>query len=439
MQTKKARKHKPSLLNRLTQPWPAWAKPLTLFLGGQWISMLGSSVVQFSIFWYILRSTNSGALLALGVACSFLPQALITPVAEAWAERFPRKRLIMIADFGIALATLAMATLYLTGNGSLEWLFVLSAVRGLGSGIHAPAVNAVLVQMTPPEHLPRVNSISTSLQTFTALIPPVVSAWMLSAMSLAYVFFLDVGTALVGSVLLGLIRLPKQTAPAEPPRRPWHSLREGWLYAWSTQPVRALLGFYLLAVLLTVPVSMLTPLIVQRAFGVDYWLLTELEIAYGLGAMLGGAFIALRGGWKNRARTLLIATVVLGALTALLGISAQFWLFLMVMAVIGFCVPQHSAPCLSLLQAQVDPAHASQVTGLLQMATTLCFPLGMALFGPIADGVPTALVFEIAGLLLLALAAWMALNKAFAATVKADEPAAKPRAIEDGSRGGSAC
>lgn len=409
-ETRNASQH--SLLRLIFQPWSPWTKRLALYLGGQWISLLGSSVVQFAIIWYILRSTNSGAMLAIGVICGFLPQVMVAPFAGAWAKRVGTKTLIACADALIALGTLAMALLYLSGYGSLGWLFALSAVRGAGAGIQTTAFGTVLPLLVPEEYLPRVIGVGSSAQSFAALIPPVISAWMLSGMSLAHIFFLDVATAAVGIALLLLIKLPGRPARGdETPSHPWREARETVRYAWGDRAVRAPLGFYALVMLLLVPVSMLSPLFVQRVFGADYWLLTELEIAYGIGAMLGGAWLAGLTRWKNRTHAMIAATLALAALTELLGLPMRFSLFLTAMGVIGACVPLFSAACISVLQASADPDRSAQVFALQETLATLCFPVGMALFGPMADAAPMRILFVAAGLALAAAGCWMAVSK----------------------------
>ena len=82
-----------------------------LFLASQAVTLLGSSIVQFAIIWYVTLETSSGGWVALLSAAAYIPQFLISFFAGVWADRYPRKRLIIAADGAIAIATLALVLL----------------------------------------------------------------------------------------------------------------------------------------------------------------------------------------------------------------------------------------------------------------------------------------------------------------------------------------
>ena len=76
-----------------------------LFLASQAVTLLGSSIVQFAIIWYVTLETSSGGWVALLSAVAYIPQFLISFFAGVWADRYPRKRLIITADGAIAMWT----------------------------------------------------------------------------------------------------------------------------------------------------------------------------------------------------------------------------------------------------------------------------------------------------------------------------------------------
>ena len=76
-----------------------------LFLASQAVSLLGSFIVQFAIISYVTLETESGGWVAMISAAAYIPQFLISFFAGVWADRYPRKRLIIAADGAIALAT----------------------------------------------------------------------------------------------------------------------------------------------------------------------------------------------------------------------------------------------------------------------------------------------------------------------------------------------
>jgi MFS family permease len=172
-----------------------WKKNITLFLISQGISLFGSMLVQYAIMWYIVLQTESGIMMTIYIAAGLLPTFFLSPFGGVWADRFDRKLLIILADSGIAAATLILAILFLTGYKEIWLLFAAAGIRAAGTGIHVPAVGAFIPQIVPGEKLTRVNGIAGSIQSIIMLISPMVSAALLTFASIELIFFIDVVTA----------------------------------------------------------------------------------------------------------------------------------------------------------------------------------------------------------------------------------------------------
>ena len=93
-----------------------WRNKVFLFLFIQSVSTLGSSVVSFSIFWYLTLEYSSGFIITALVLCIFIPQIIISIFAGVWADKYNKKYIIIPADSCIALATFAIAVFILAGN-----------------------------------------------------------------------------------------------------------------------------------------------------------------------------------------------------------------------------------------------------------------------------------------------------------------------------------
>ena len=113
----------------------------------------------------------------------------------------------MGADAAIALSTLALALIMMTGYDAVWLIFATMAVRSAGAGIQMPAVSALIPQITPTRNLIRVNGINGSIQSAMALLAPAAAgalyAWASAATggtaaSLIPIFFIDVVTAVIG-------------------------------------------------------------------------------------------------------------------------------------------------------------------------------------------------------------------------------------------------
>lgn len=181
-----------------------WKKRVVLFLTSQTISLFGSLLVQYAISWYITLRTQSAIMMTISIICGFLPTFFLSPFAGVWADRYNRKTLIILSDSLIAISTLFIAILFIMGYDSLWLLFLISAIRSVGAGVQTPAVNAFIPQIVPEDKLTKVNATNNSIQSMMMILTPILSGALLSIAPIEIIFFIDVVTALVGVLTLGL-------------------------------------------------------------------------------------------------------------------------------------------------------------------------------------------------------------------------------------------
>jgi DHA3 family macrolide efflux protein-like MFS transporter len=379
-----------------------WKKHVVLFISSQTLSLLGTSLVQYAIMWYITLNTKSGIFMTIAIICGFLPTFFLSPFAGVWADRYNRKNLIVIADSFIAISTFILAILFFTGYGSIWLLFVMSSFRAIGSAIQAPAVGAFVPQLVPEEQLTKVNGINGSIQSLIMLVSPILSGALLTMSKIEYIFFIDVITALIAVMILLTLVKTKSHAKAQDQKKVGYfkDLHEGLLYIKGHSYVMKFFVFCAIFFFLATPVAFLTPLQVTRTFGSDVWRLTAIEITFSLGMMLGGILIATWGGFKNRIVTMSLSSIMLGLSTFALGIIPNFWFYLFFMVVSGVFIPFFNTPSTVLLQEKVDKDFLGRVFGVMGMIGSSVMPIGMLIFGPASDIIKIEYLLIVTGLLM---------------------------------------
>jgi DHA3 family macrolide efflux protein-like MFS transporter len=377
-----------------------WRRDVSIFLGGQTVSLFGSMLVQYAVMWHLTLETKSGVVLALAAIFGFLPQAIVSIFGGVWADRLNRKMLIILADAAIAVTTLALALLMLSGVTDLWLIFVALAIRSTGAGIQMPAVSALIPQITPTQHLMRVNGINGSIQSAMALLAPAAAGAIYATASLTSIFFIDVVTAVIGVSLIATIAVPTLRDTKAEGASYFGDLVEGVKYIAHHAFVRWLLILFGIVFLLIVAPSYLTPLMVARTFGEEVWKLTVLEIAFSVGMVLGGIVIAVWGGTKNRVVMILASSAVFGLLSIAMGLSTNLWVFFSFMFLVGLAVPFFSTPSMTLLQETVEPERQGRVFGFVGIVMAVAMPVGMVIFGPLADQFSVESLLVVAGVLL---------------------------------------
>ncbi|MDR1919611.1 MAG: MFS transporter [Tannerellaceae bacterium] len=387
----------------------SWKRNTALFVTGQALSLFGTMVVQYAIMWHITLTTQSGTMMTLLTIAGFLPMFFISPFGGVWADRYNRKYIINIADGAIALASLIMAVLIMSGIDLVGILLACAAIRSFGQGVQTPAVGALIPQIVPQEHLTRINGLQSSIQSFIFLMAPMISAALMSFVSLEILFFLDVLTAAIGiSIVAFFVKVPQGEKPVaetgEAKGDYWHDLREGIRYIKQHGYISQLMALSAVFLFFFAPASLLTPLQVIRNFGHDVWRLSAIEVVFSAGVMLGGIWIAYWGGFKNRIYTMSLACLLCGLLVVGLGFAPYFWLYLAMMATLGMSFPLWNTPFMVLLQTTVEPAFMGRVFSVFSMISSTMMPLGMLVFGPLADAVSINILLVGTGLIVALLA-----------------------------------
>jgi DHA3 family macrolide efflux protein-like MFS transporter len=408
-----------SQLQQMDGTFDGWQKKTALFLSSQGLSLFGSMLVQYAIIWHVTLTTQSGSILTIATISGFLPQIVISLFAGVWADRYPRKFLIIGADLLTATSTLILAIFFLLGYQELWLLFLVSGIRSIGAGIQAPAVGALLPQIVPQDRLVKVNGINGTLQPFVMIVAPVVSGALLSFSRLEAIFFVDVVTAaLAVSLLLALKVPPHKKAASAQTTGYLDDLKAGLTYIGRTPTIKTLFIFFAAAFFFVAPAAFLSPLLVTRSFGDEVWRLTANEVSFFVGSIIGGVFMTAWGGFKNHFRTIGLSCVLWAILFAGLGFSRDFTLYLVIMFLAGIPMPMFNVPTTTLLQEMVEPDMQGRVFGVMQLIMTTVMPVGMLVFGPIADLISIEALLILSGLAMAGPGLWIFFNRQFQRSVQ---------------------
>ena len=380
-----------------------WKRKTLLFLASQCITLFGSMIVQMSIIWYVTLKTSSGGWIAAFTICSYLPQFLISFFAGVWADRYNRKKLIVLADGVITIATLIMFLVMPMISSDfvlLSALLVISIVRSIGAGVQTPAVNAVIPHLVPAEYLMKYNGINATIQSIVQFIAPAVAGTVLSIGTFRSTLFIDIVTALIGIGLLSCILLPKQEV-ANDNISVFSEIKAGIHYSFSDKMIGKILIVYGLFILLSVPAGFMSALLVSRVYGDVYWYLTAVELVGFAGMALGGVLMGMWGGFKSRFKTFAFGLLILSIMTIGMGITPYFVLYLAMMFVYSIALTIIQTATTTIIQENAQESMIGRVFGLMGAMYSGFLPVGMAVFGPLADVLPLQWVMVGSGIALV--------------------------------------
>lgn len=387
-----------------------WKKNTALFLTSQAISLFGSSVVSFAIVWFITRQTHSGLWVSLLTVSSYLPQFVVSFFAGVWADRYSRKKLIIAADTMIAAFTCLLVFLIpqFTNTGiMMAALIVISFIRSVGAGIQTPAVSAMIPSLVPEEKLMKINGYNASIQSAVQFAAPAAAGLVLSVMPLSAVLMIDIVTAVIGIGIFCFVSVPirEATEPLQNEKSGsmFSDMKKGFSYVLSEHRLKYLIFSYGLFILLCVPAGFLCSLYVTRYFSDSYIYLSSVELAGFAGMTAGGLIMASFAGKRDRMKIYGTGIAGFGILAVLLAATNIFPVYLSLMVVFGIILTVVQTASTTFLQENTREDMIGRVFGLFGSVYSLALPLGMIVFGPLADVISLKALMLVSGIVLVML------------------------------------
>ncbi len=394
--------------NTTATPYPHWKIRFFTIWTGQAISMLGSNVVNFAIVWYLTEKTGSATTLAIASLFSVLPGVFLSPFAGAWVDRNNRKSIMLFSDLFIGLGRLAGMFLFGAGLIQLWHIYLIIFLGSAASSFQQPAMAASTSLMVPKQHLSRVAGANQTLGGVIGIFGPPLGALLMSLMTVANIFFLDVLTMLIAVVPLVFIPIP------EPAKKPTGSskqgstfmadIRAGFDYVVTWPGLGLVLLMALIVNLMLSPAMSLLPLLVTRHFGGNEIQLATLNSTTGIGVVIGGLILSVWGGFSQRILTTFMGLVISGgAVTAIAFVSpGSFLLAVGLFALMALMMPLINGPLHATVQAAVQPEMQGRVFALMNTTSLLGAPIGLLAAGPASDWFGIQSWFLMAGLAMMA-------------------------------------
>jgi len=365
-----------------------WVGRFALFWGSQTISRFGGAFSGFALIWWVAQTYGTATSLATGVMISMLPGILLGPLIGTIVDRNNRKFFIILSE--VVQAVCAGALFVLAYYQMLEiWhLYTVMFINSLTGQFQYMAIMAATPMLVPTEHLQRVSGLSQLREGAVAIIAPPVGALMLEFIQLEGILMLEVVMSLVAAlIMLGIVVPNPPAKPVEEQVSVMADLRAGFRYVLGWPSLLALMSIAMVLNLLFNPAFALMPLLVKNVLQGGALQLAWLEMALGLGMIVGAVLLAAWGGFKRRIYTMVLGVLGMGIGAIVLARIEADGLYVAIasMALFGLVQPLANGPILAIIQARVAPEMQGRVMGFMGSMAGAIAPLGLLLAGPISD------------------------------------------------------
>jgi MFS transporter, DHA3 family, macrolide efflux protein len=393
----------------------AWKRPFFLFWTAQAFSQVGSGLASFALIWWMTETTGSATILATAAMVGLLPGVLLGPLAGTLVDRLNRKTVMIVSDAISALMAGLLVLLFWVQVIEIWHVYAIIAVRALAGAFQFPAMQSSTSLMAPTEQLARVAGLNQALQGVMMVATPAMGAMALSLLPLHQIMGIDVVTAAIAIGLLFVVHIPQPEVDLKAAERSvMQDMRAGLAYVLRWPALLSVMGIAALLNLVITPAFSLIPILVTQHFQGGAAQLAWMNVAYGLGFIVGGVLLGIWGGFKRRILTSMLGLAGLGLGTLLIGVSPgeAYGMALGGMMIVGIMNPLTNGPFFAILQSIVPPEMQGRVFTVLMSISMGMSPVGLIIAGPLADYFGVQIWYLIGAVVCLTMVAWILLSPA---------------------------
>ncbi|WP_411286875.1 MFS transporter [Phenylobacterium sp.] len=309
-----------------------------VFWGSRWTGSFASQIQSVAMGWHMYalaretRSVEESAFLVgmIGLA-AFLPVFLLTLPAGEAADRYDRKKVLLLCLTGEIASVLILAIATLNGQASVTLLLVIAALFGASRAFFAPANTALGPMLVPRKLLPRAIAWN-SLAWQSASIAGPAAGGILVGFSPQAAYFTTFSLYLLAGLFIVAIR--KNAKPDVQPGSRWALMKEGLAYVWRQKIVFGAISLDLFAVLLGGATALL-PVFARDILHVGPQGFGILRAAPAIGATAVALWLAANPIRAKAGSFMFAGVAVFGAATIVFGLSRSLWLSVAALAVLG--------------------------------------------------------------------------------------------------------
>jgi MFS family permease len=308
------------------------------FWGSRWTGSFASQIQSVAMGWhmYVLarqtRSVEESALMVgmIGLA-AFLPVFLLTLPAGEAADRYDRRKILLMCLTGEIISVLTLAVASLNGWASPTLLLVVAVFFGASRAFFAPANTALGPMLVPRRLLPRSIAWNSLAWQSAAIAGPAAGGFLIGASPQTAYFAVF---ALYGFAVLFVSSIRKDATPDVNPGSRWQLMKEGLAYVWRQKIVFGAISLDLFAVLLGGATALL-PVFARDVLHVGSQGFGVLRAAPAVGATLVGLWLAAKPLHGRAGLFMFGGVATFGAATIVFGLSQSMWLSVAALAVLG--------------------------------------------------------------------------------------------------------
>ena len=348
------------------------------YIAGQAVSLSGTWMQMAAQSWLVLTLSGSATTLGVIVALQTLPVLLLGPYGGVVADRVDKRRLMIALQAAMGVQALILGLLTISGAVTLWEVGLLAALLGVNNAFESPARQAFMLEMVGPGTLRNAVSLNSVLVNVARVVGPALAGILIVLSGEGVCFLLN--AASFAAVIASLLTLDRAAInPSEPSPRSPGQLREGLRYIAGVRDLAVPLTMMALAGALAYEFQVTLPVMASRALHAGAGGFGFMTAAMGLGAVVGGLFVAARG--RTGLPPLILAAAAFGVLLLGAALAPSLPVELFALALVGGASISFMSTGNSTLQLTCAPNMRGRVMSLWFVAFQGSTPIGGPIVG----------------------------------------------------------
>ena len=347
------------------------------------LTVIAMSAFPIALAVTVLDAGGSATTLGLILAVRVLSGVLLAPVGGVWADRLPRKTILILAD-GFR-AVMGSVVVFIDPKSISMWILGgIVVLMGVSDAFGGPAAGAIIPSILPDHLLPAGNVVRGIALKGSTIAGPGIAGIIVVSLGTHATYVATSIFFLVGAALLVRINEGPKVASENPQTTFVEEMREGLQVVWYYKWIAAMILMASVQLMMVVGVeNVLLPVITKRDFGTASVFATSAALFSAGGAI--SAVICIKSKVKNPG---LVSVVVWGLFVLaplVLAFPSSKSVIFIAYFIAGFSVGPWEAFWATQVQREVPAAYQGRVFAIDYMGSLGLMPLGMALAGPLVN------------------------------------------------------
>jgi len=354
-----------------------------LFAAGQVVSNSGTWMQRTAQDWLVLDlSHGSGSALGIAAGLQFLPLLLFSLWGGAIADRFGKRRVLLVTQSLMGGLALILGLLAVTGTVRLWHVYLLAFALGMVTVVDNPTRQTFVTEMVGPADMANAIALNSAIFNLARIAGPALAGIAIGLVGTPIAFLIN--AASYGAVITGLLLMrPGQLTPTVRAARARGQVRETLRYLKGEPRIWLPMTMLFFVATFGMNFQITTALMSRGVFHTGAGAFGLASTAYAAGA-LGGALLAARRRYPS-VRLQVAVALAFGILEAASGLMPAYWAFLLLLLPTGLSVVLYTTAANSATQLGTDPQMRGRVMGVYMLVFLGGAPIGSPLIGWVAE------------------------------------------------------